>query len=230
MSLSIPTSFPPLVIGSVSSAAQWRAVCAAAPSCDVTELRADGLTDEECRALHLRDCSLPVLLTVRCEEEGGLRPNFPTAQRVALVQRLLPQAAALDWEIAHLQEVPQLVEAVHAAGIPLIASAHDFEKTPGLAALREKEILARSLGADVVKFAFRLNAYEDIQVGIDLLRGATGPMAVMGMGPLGAVSRLLYAQHGSALVYGYLGNTPTAPGQWSAELCRRALDSLTSAE
>ena len=49
---------------------------------------------------------------------------------------------------------------------------------------------------------------------------------MMGMGELAAVSRLLYAQHGSLLNYGYLGSEPTAPGEWSAELMKRAILAL----
>ena len=49
-------------------------------------------------------------------------------------------------------------------------------------------------------------------------------MAVMGMDAMfGPFSRILYAEHGSCLIYGYLGDTPTAPGQWSAERFYRAL-------
>ena len=62
-----------------------------------------------------------------------------------------------------------------------------------------------------------------MQVGLDLLSRATGPVAVMGMGPQAAQSRLLYARHGSRLVYGYLGSTPAAPGQTSAEYLRAHL-------
>ena len=125
-----------------------------------------------------------------------------------------------------LPHAGELVQAAKAAGVLLIASNHDFEKTPPLEVLLEREAAARAAGADVVKFAFRLNCVDDMMVGVELLRRATGPMAVMGMGALGPVSRLLYAQQGSCLVYGYLGNTPTAPGQWSAELFRQSLQHL----
>lgn len=221
--LSIPAAFPPLVIGSVATAEQWQNLNTTAAACDVVELRLDGFVPPEAE---LAACPKPLLLTPRCAEEGGLRADFPTAERAALALRLLPYAAALDWEIAHLAEVPELVAAAHAAGVPIVASSHNFERTPAADACREQEQRARALGADVVKFAFRLNAYEDMQLGVDLLRGAAGPMAVMGMGALGAVSRLVYAQHGSALIYGYLGSTPTAPGQWSAELCKNAISYL----
>jgi len=217
----------PLVVGSVSDLAAWQAACAAESlPCDVVELRADGLpADTDWAALVQMRCCRPVLVTVRHADEGGLR-TMSTAERVQIARSLLPLAASLDWEIAQLPEVPELVAEARAAGVPVIASAHDFEKTPALDSLLEKEQQARSLGATVAKFAFRLHRAEDMMTGVELLRRATGPTTAMGMGPLGAVSRLLYAQHGACLIYGYLGDTPTAPGQWSAALCRQALDAI----
>ncbi len=217
----------PLVVGSVSDLAAWQAACAAESlPCDVVELRADGIpADTDWAALAQMRCCRPVLLTVRHESEGGLR-GMSTAERVQIARALLPLASALDWEIALLPKVPELVAEARAAGVPIIASAHDFEQTPTLESMLEKERQARALGATVVKFAFRLHSAEDMMVGVQLLRRATGSTTAMGMGPLGAVSRLLYAQHGACLVYGYLGETPTAPGQWSASLCRQALDAM----
>ena len=217
----------PLVVGSVSDMAAWNAACAAETlPCDVVELRADGLpADTDWAALASMQCCRPVLVTVRHESEGGLRA-MDTAERVRIARTLLPLASALDWEIAQLPAAQDLVAEAHAAGVPVIASAHDFEKTPALETLLEKEQTARSLGAHVAKFAFRLHRAEDMMTGVELLRRASGCTTAMGMGPLGAVSRLLYAQHGACLVYGYLGDTPTAPGQWSADLCRQCLDAF----
>lgn len=217
----------PLVVGSVSDLAAWQAACAAESlPCDVVELRADGLpADTDWAALAQMRCCRPVLVTVRHESEGGLRP-MSTAERVQIARALLPLAAALDWEIAQLTKVPDLVDEARAVGVPIIASAHDFEQTPSLETMLEKEQQARALGATVAKFAFRLHSAEDMMVGVQLLRRSSGTTTAMGMGPLGAVSRLLYAQHGACLVYGYLGDTPTAPGQWSASLCRQALNEI----
>jgi 3-dehydroquinate dehydratase-1 len=50
----------------------------------------------------------------------------------------------------------------------------------------------------------------------------------MGMGPLAPVSRLLCAQCGSVLNYGYLGETATAPGQWDAAILRAAVARLAT--
>lgn len=218
------------VVGSVSD---WQGWCAASQPdilqvCDWVELRVDALPTDVTpeQLLNGPRPACPVLLTVRHESEGGCRA-MSQQERVALAHKLLPLATALDWETAQLAEAQELVAAAKAAGVTVIASNHDFDKTPALEILQQREEHARSLGAEVVKFAYRLHTAEDMMVGVELLRRATGPMAVMGMGALGAVSRLVYAQHGSCLVYGYLGTTPTAPGQWSAALCKQALANLT---
>ena len=217
------------VVGSVSNWQTWCETASpeVATACDWVELRVDALpadvTPEQLLTGPRPAC--PVLLTVRHESEGGCR-SMPEEERIALACKLLPLATALDWETAQLAHAQELVAAAKKAGVIIIASNHDFEKTPDLATLQQRETQARALGADVVKFAFRLHSAEDMMVGVELLRQATGPLAVMGMGPLGAVSRLLYVQHGSCLIYGYLGNTPTAPGQWSAALCKTALAAM----
>jgi 3-dehydroquinate dehydratase len=49
----------------------------------------------------------------------------------------------------------------------------------------------------------------------------------MGMGRFGKISRLLLAQTGSVLNYGYL-DRPNASGQWEAVLLKKRLAELTS--
>lgn len=215
------------VVGSVPN---WDTWCDMAKEllvpCDWMELRADALpADLPLTQVLAARPVVPVLLTVRHASEGGLR-QWDEAERLRVAEQLLPMATALDWETAQLPYATDLVQQAKAAGVQLIASNHDFEKTPSLDVLLEREASARAAGADIVKFAFRLNSAEDMMVGVELLRRATGPLAVMGMGPLGPVSRLLYAQHGSCLIYGFMGSTPTAPGQWSSQQFRNALQNL----
>ncbi len=212
----------------MSDADTWRAVTTptAILPCNAVELRVDLMPkDMPLDELAARRCSKPLLLTVRHASEGGGRAMEEPARR-ALALSLLSSAAALDWEIARMEGAESLLRAAHDTHVVVVASAHDFEKTPPLAQLLDQERRARASGADIVKFAFRLHSGDDLLVGAELLRRATGPVAVMGMGPLGPVSRLLYAQLGSVLVYGYLGEAPTAPGQWSAKLCLEALANL----
>lgn len=233
--MKIPfTSSPPsrpLVVGSVSNWETWcRLTGAADLPCDLVELRVDAMP----ASLRVEDilahpvCK-PVLVTIRHENEGGLR-HIPEGQRRDMAGQLLTFAAALDWEIAKLEGAADVVKAAHEQGVCVIASAHDFDRTPQWQPMFARTNEACDLGADIVKFAFRLNSGDDLLSGVRLLRASRIPLAVMGMGPLGPVSRLLYAQYGSRLVYGYLGDTPTAPGQWPADLCRHVLSTLSPAE
>lgn len=214
------------IVGSVPNWETWcREVVNADLPCDWVELRVDALP-AELTAEEIMDV-LPcagVLLTPRHQSEGGLRV-WQAEERLRLTLDLLPMAVAVDWEAALLPQAQALVQAAKAQGATLIASHHDFEKTPTLDEMLEIESAARAAGADMVKFAFRVRCMDDVMVGVELLRRATGPMAVMGMDAMyGPMSRILYAEHGSQLIYGYLGDKPTAPGQWSAERFRRALN------
>lgn len=224
----------PMVVGSVSDGETWERISVpggeAACPCDVVELRVDALPSgfPMTKIAEVR-CPKPLLLTIRHQSEGGCR-RIGEEERMAMAMGVLDSVSYLDWEAARLGHARALVEEVKAAKVKLVASFHDFGKTPPLGQLLEVERRARDMGADIVKFAFRLHTKEDLMTGIEVLQRASGPMAVMGMGPLGAVSRLLYAQYGSCFVYGFLGNRPTAPGQWSAALCQAALLSLGRAE
>lgn len=218
-------SFPPYVIGSVTEWDAWLALKdpIALPPCHGVELRVDALPPSVgCDEILANRIWKPVLVTIRRAEEGGYRP-IGEEQRRLIAHRLLSIASGIDWEIEVMPEAAELLRSAKNAGVTIVASAHDFQGTPPLEELLEKERTARLMGADVVKFAFRLNAVEDILTGVELLRRKTGPLAVMGMGPLGPASRLLYAQMGSALVYGYLGERESAPGQWPAKLFQEAL-------
>ena len=213
------------IVGCITDWQLWQqAVDGTLPlPCDVIELRVDALPPEvSYDDVLARPCPKPLLVTVRDAAEGGAR-EMPYVQRSAWALKLLPMAAMLDWELANLEKAPAMAQLVHAAGVQLVASFHDFNATPALDDLLDKERRARELGADIAKFAFRLNSDQDMQVGLDLLSRATGPVAVMGMGPQAAESRLLYARQGSRLVYGYLGQTPAAPGQTSAQFLQAHL-------
>lgn len=207
------------IVGCITDWQLWQqAVDGTLPlPCDVIELRVDALPpDVSYDDVLAHPSPKPLLVTVRDAAEGGVR-EMPYALRCAWALKLLPMATWLDWELVNLEKAPAMAQLVHAAGVQLVASYHDFNGTPALEDLLAKERRARELGADIAKFAFQLNSEQDMQVGLDLLSRATGPVAVMGMGPQAAESRLLYARHGSCLVYGYLGSAPAAPGQTSAE-------------
>ncbi len=226
--IAIKGSFPPRVIGCVTDWDSWLALRdpAGFPPCHGVELRVDALpVSITCDQILEHRIWKPVLVTIRRREEGGFRA-IAEEKRREMAHSLLSIASGIDWEIASLPGAEDLVLSARNAGVAVVASSHDFERTPCVEELLGREREARRRGADIVKFAFYLNTPDDLMIGVELLRRCSGSVAVMGMGPLGPVSRLLYAQLGSVLVYGYLGAHESAPGQWPAKLFQDALSSM----
>lgn len=155
--------------------------------------------------------ALPVLLTIRSADEGGaFRGTEP--ERLALYRALLPNADAVDVELAATIR-PAVVRAARAARRPVVLSHHDFARTPSDAAL--DRIVARGFrsGADIVKVAAHVRDDADTTRLAGLLaRHAGRPLVVIGMGELGKKTRVLFPALGSLFTFGALG-TGTAPGQ-----------------
>ncbi len=198
--------------------------------CDLAEIRLDLLMAESGAAQpaqwsHLH--GLPLLFTARRQDEGGAGALNP-AQRMALLESALDHAACIDLEVASIGEMGAFLKTLETRRIPWIASFHDFEKLPDCATLEAAARRAQDAGASVFKAAARLHQTADLARLAEFQLAEHGlRVATMGMGPLAPVSRLLCAQCGSVLNYGYLGATPTAPGQWDAALLKQAIARLT---
>jgi 3-dehydroquinate dehydratase-1 len=223
--------FRPLVVGSLASPRELAAVspAAARAACDLIEIRLDGLAAAGVQPAaapwaHLR--GLPLLFTARRADEGGAG-DLTAGQRAALLAQVLDDAAAVDIEVASLAELPELLESLRQRGVPWIASCHDFTGAADENLLEQACQRAVTAGAAVFKAALLVRGPEDLpRLAAWQARPRPIPAAIMGMGPLALVSRLLCAQYGSALHYGFLGETPTAPGQWPAAKLREALREL----
>lgn len=218
----------PLVVGSFGDYDSLRsgATCIISQECDIAEIRLDLVHKEYLMGgtaiwSHLAD--FPLLFTARCHAEGSpFQLDLET--RKNLIRAALPSASLIDIEVASIEEMSDLVAEIHSKGIPWIASYHDFERLPTLEELKSKANAAWQAGAAAFKFAGRLHKIEDLPAITSLQTHDYGiPVAGMGMGSLGPVSRLLCAQNGSCLNYGYLGKNETAPGQWPAKLLREGI-------
>jgi 3-dehydroquinate dehydratase-1 len=169
---------------------------------------------------------IPLLFTARRGDEGG-SGDLSAAARSTLLESALDHAACIDIEVASIPEMTELLEILMFRGIPWIASFHDFGKLSDSAVLADAALQAVDAGAAVFKVAAMLHSPADMARLADFQLADHGiPVATMGMGPLAPVSRLLCAQCGSVLNYGYLGETPTAPGQWDAGSLKQAIARL----
>jgi 3-dehydroquinate dehydratase-1 len=143
----------------------------------------------------------------------------------------LDEAACVDIEVASIGEMAGLIDELRARKLPWVASFHDFEKLPKNAVLLERLGLAKSAGASVFKIAAKLHDPADVaRLAEFQLTDHSIAVATMGMGALGPVSRLLCAQCGSVLNYGYLGQISTAPGQWDSLQLKQAIARLEALE
>lgn len=201
--------------------------------CDIAEVRLDLLVAEgiDVRSKpwnHLT--SAPLLFTARrTEEGGGLALDAKT--RSTLLLDIIDECSLIDIEVASITEMTPLLDELELRQIPWIASYHDFQQLPSPAALLHALGQAASAGAAAFKAAAWLKSPDDLARLADFqLADHSIPVATMGMGPLAPVSRLLCAQSGSVLNYGYLGDTSTAPGQWDSAFLKLAISRLAPLE
>jgi 3-dehydroquinate dehydratase I len=188
---------------------------------DAAEIRVDALPEPP--ALRkVAGLPVPAIITVRRADEGGIKP-ISEQERLASYLSFLPAAGAVDIELRSARRLREVLELAGRNKAVRIISFHDFKTTPSLAKLRSICARARGLGADIVKIASRTESPADVARLLFLLGEATEPVAVMGMGPLGCASRLLFAKAGSVLNYGWLG-APQVAGQWGAREFRRLLE------
>lgn len=144
-----------------------------------------------------------------------------------LLRVSVEQASLIDVEVASIQEMGDVLGELADRRIPWIASYHNFDQLPPTADLVRAARQALDAGAAVFKAAAKLTSLSDMTRLAEFQLADHGiPVSTMGMGPLAPVSRLLCAQCGSVLNYGYLGDTATAPGQWDSTLLKTAISRL----
>ena len=192
-----------------------------ARDCGYVEVRLDAWSaGRGLKAEDIQRIGPPVLLTARHPAEGGMG-SLSSSRRRACLEEYLTLARAVDIELRSVPSMARLMEAATRRRVRKVISFHDFRGTPSLMRLREVLRRSQSAGADIVKIATHIGSVRDLGVLLQLQASARAPLATMGMGPLGKVSRLVLAAAGSRLNYGYL-DKPQVPGQWPAlELVRR---------
>ena len=222
-------------MAAVYSPATLAAALALAPppvAPDWLELRVDGFQacPGELDAL-VALAPRPFVVTVRHPAEGGLPgATGDAAARRRLYERFVggPAVAAVDVEVRSLRALAGTARAAREANLLVVASCHDFQGTPTLERLRERARRAADAGADVFKVAATVERPGQLARLLDFMEWGQArgmALAVMGMGPLGRVSRLALAAAGSVLNYGYLvDGGPQVPGQWPATTLRERIE------
>ena len=218
----------PQVVGAVHSPGALRRALRIQPGeVDFLEIRVDSFAPDPAPLLRaLPRLRVPLIITVRHPAEGGLhRLGFP--RRRELFAQFLPFAALIDIELRSCVALASTIADARAGRVRVIVSEHHFKTSPTTARLRQTMRRARAAGADICKLAARADTPTALAQLLALFsRRPALPLSVMGMGTFGKISRLLLAQAGSVLNYGYL-DQPNASGQWEAVLLQKRLAELT---
>lgn len=194
---------------------------------DIVEVRLDCLAKDESKLVELLGAiKLPILLTARHPAEGGAG-NLSATRRRQLLGTFLPHASLIDVELRSAGAFADLLAVARRRRVETVLSFHNFALTPGDAVLGQKQRHARALGAGICKIAVQLKNASDLARVLAVQTRAPRPLATMGMGPLGKVSRLVLPLAGSRLAYGFI-DRPQVAGQWPAAVLARRLKEIST--
>ncbi len=189
---------------------------------DLFELRLDRLAGIVGRVeTKLPKLRAPLIITARHPNEGG-SGRLSLRQRRALLTRFLTHADYLDVELRSARALRALLAIAKTKNVRRIISFHDFKSTPSARLLVAKANNAKALRADIFKVATRTDTPTELGRLLEFItkNRVNVRLAVMGIGRLGAISRVLLARAGSVLIYASLGPATDVEGQLSLEQLR----------
>lgn len=173
----------------------------------------------------LRDAlgNIPILMTFRTSKEGGEKAIEPEAYaRLNIKAAQTGYVDFVDVEIFTGDEiVKKIIDGVHAAGARVIASNHDFFKTPAQSDIVYRLRKMQDMGADIPKIAVMPQNKRDVLILLSATEEmvtdyADRPIITMSMAGTGVISRLCGEVFGSSMTFG-AAKKASAPGQMGVE-------------
>ncbi|MCU4295985.1 type I 3-dehydroquinate dehydratase [Brevibacterium permense] len=136
---------------------------------------------------------------------------------------------AIDIEIDRA-ESGSLIASAQGAGVPVVASHHNFDSTDSSERLLKTFTAMSEAGADVAKVAMMPQAPADVLRLLEATAAADASLLVpvlgISMGSLGRTSRIMGADFGSCATFAQVGQA-SAPGQIEASVLAEILDRIT---
>ena len=167
--------------------------------------------------------TLPLLMTFRTSKEGGEKASDAEAYAELNIKAAQTGLVDLiDVEVFTGDEiVSRIIREAHAAGVKVVASNHDFDKTPDKEDIVGRLRKMQAMDADIPKIAVMPRSKRDV---LTLLAAteematdyADRPIITMSMSGTGVISRLCGEVFGSALTFGAAAKA-SAPGQMGVE-------------
>ena len=177
----------------------------------------------------------PILFTFRTSKEGGEKAIEPAAYAELNIKAAQTGYVDLvDVEIFTGDDiVKKIIDGAHAAGVKVVASNHDFFKTPAKADIIYRLRKMQDMNADIPKIAVMPQNRKDV---LTLLAAteematnyADRPIITMSMAGTGVISRLCGEVFGSSMTFG-AAKKASAPGQMGVNDLSTVLDLLHKA-
>ncbi len=183
---------------------------------DIIELRIDQFKNKNLDHINsivkkVKDYNFKALATVRSKLEGG--SDIPDEDRLKIFNSIVKDVDIVDIEYTSEALKPTVVELVKNNNKILLMSYHDFEKTPSEDFIQNLIDNAKSQGADIVKYAFKSNSFEDVAKILYIThKNRYKNIVAIAMGDIGKISRVAGFVFGSLITYTYIGES-FAPGQ-----------------
>lgn len=178
---------------------------------------------------------IPILFTFRTANEGGEKEiSMNDYTRLNQAIALSGDADAIDIEIFSGDDVVmENIANIHAAGKVVVASSHDFHKTPDKDDLVARMRKMQNMGADIPKIAVMPQSTADVLTLLSATEEmsrcyADRPIMTMSMSATGVISRLCGEVFGSALTFGAFGQV-SAPGQIQVEQLNAVIQTIHNA-
>ena len=178
---------------------------------------------------------LTLLMTFRTSKEGGEKSiSASDYARLNIEAAKSGYVDLIDVEIFTGDEiVKEIIDAVHNYGVKVIASNHDFDKTPDKDDIVERLRKMQELGADIPKIAVMPQSAKDVLTLLSatdemVTKYADRPIITMSMAGTGLISRLCGEVFGSAITFG-AAKKASAPGQMEVNDLSTVLQLLHSA-
>ena len=176
--------------------------------------------------------NIPLLLTFRTKKEGGEKAiDTKDYKELNLRAAKTGYVDFIDVEIFTGDDVVrEIIDGAHAAGVRVIASNHDFFKTPAKSDIIYRLRKMQDMGADIPKIAVMPQSKRDV---LTLLCAteemvtdyADRPIITMSMAGSGVISRLCGEVFGSSMTFGS-AKKASAPGQMGVNDLNTVLDLL----
>ena len=116
-----------------------------------------------------------------------------------------------------------LINFIHESNVNVIASNHDFAKTPSKESMIQILCKMQDMKADILKLAVMPQNSDDVLRLMEATKEmvkhhAKQPVVTISMSDLGRITRVSGEEFGSCMTFG-AGRDASAPGQIEADLC-----------